>query len=87
MLVRTQSAPVDPLVSLQSMMPVIETIFQRKSDETVIVVHGDDFTFLGYPDVLDKILTDMRTWWAQTELETLTKHRANKQKQKIGQQT
>jgi hypothetical protein len=29
----------------------------------VIVVHGDDFTFLGYPDALDELLTDMKTWW------------------------
>jgi hypothetical protein len=38
-------------------------VFHRESDETVLVVHGDDFTFLGYPDVLDELLTDMRSWW------------------------
>ena len=38
-------------------------VFYRESDETRLVVHGDDFTFLGYPEVLDEILKEMKTWW------------------------
>ena len=38
-------------------------VFYRDSDETIIVVHGDDFTILGYPDSLDKLLADMKAWW------------------------
>jgi hypothetical protein len=38
-------------------------VFHRESDETTLVVHGDDFTYLGYPDVLDEILENMRSWW------------------------
>ena len=38
-------------------------VFYRESDGTRLVVHGDDFTFLGYPEALDRILKDMREWW------------------------
>ena len=31
-------------------------VFYRDSDETRFVVHGDDFTFLGYQEVLDELL-------------------------------
>jgi hypothetical protein len=38
-------------------------VFHRDSDDTMLVVHGDDFTFLGYPESLKDILTQMKEWW------------------------
>ena len=29
----------------------------------MLVVYGDDFTFLGYPDVLKEVLKQMQEWW------------------------
>ena len=37
--------------------------FNRESDETSLVVHGDDFTFLGYEGVLEGLKTELATWW------------------------
>ena len=37
--------------------------FYRASDETSLVVHGDDFTFLGYEDSLKEIESAMSKWW------------------------
>ena len=38
-------------------------VFHRESDETTLVVHGDYFTFLGYPESLNEILKQMKAWW------------------------
>ena len=38
-------------------------IFRNDETETTLVVHGDDFTFLGYPEELDSIRAHMETWW------------------------
>jgi hypothetical protein len=38
-------------------------VFHRESDDTSLVVHGDDFTFLGYPGSLQEILAQMKSWW------------------------
>jgi hypothetical protein len=38
-------------------------VFYRESDEARLVVHGDDFTYLGYPEVLDEVLKHMKEWW------------------------
>ena len=37
--------------------------FYRASDETSLVVHGDDFTFLGYEESLDELETELSKWW------------------------
>ena len=37
--------------------------FYRESDEKSLVVHGDDFTFLGYEGVLEGLKTELATWW------------------------
>jgi hypothetical protein len=37
--------------------------FYRESDDTSLVVHGDDFTFLGYPESLNDVLKQMKDWW------------------------
>ena len=29
----------------------------------MLVVHGDDFTFLGYPESLEGVLAEMKSWW------------------------
>jgi hypothetical protein len=38
-------------------------VFHRDSDDTTLVVHGDDFTFLGYPEELERVLKEMKNWW------------------------
>ena len=38
-------------------------IFRNDETETTLVVHGDDFTFLGYPEELESIRAHMETWW------------------------
>ena len=37
--------------------------FCRASDETSLVVHGDDFTFLGYEEALEEMKTELAKWW------------------------
>ena len=37
--------------------------FYRSSDETSLVVHGDDFTFLGYEESLDDLETELSKRW------------------------
>ena len=38
-------------------------MFYRQSDETRLVVHGDDFTFLGFEDSLKEIEIELARWW------------------------
>ena len=38
-------------------------VFYRPKDHTRLVVHGDDFTFLGVPNALDEMLRCFRKWW------------------------
>jgi hypothetical protein len=38
-------------------------VFYNPVSETRLVVHGDDFTFLGYPEELEYILKKMREWY------------------------
>jgi hypothetical protein len=38
-------------------------VFYNEDSETRMVVHGDDFTFLGYEDELHKVLRDMEDWY------------------------
>ncbi len=38
-------------------------VLYGQSDDTVLVVYGDDVTFLGYPEALGEILEQMRAWW------------------------
>ena len=37
--------------------------FFDEESETRLVVHGDDFTFLGYPEQLEKIEEQMKEWY------------------------
>ena len=37
-------------------------LFYNKQYDIRLAVHGDDFTFLGYPEVLDEVLKEMRTY-------------------------
>ena len=37
--------------------------FERKSDGVACVVHGDDFTFEGPPEALEKVADDLRKVW------------------------
>ena len=39
------------------------TVFHRESTGCRCVVHGDDFTFLCYSDVGEKVVDDMRSWY------------------------
>lgn len=38
-------------------------VFYRSEDETSLVVHGDDFTFLGLSESLKELEAQMRDWW------------------------
>ena len=38
-------------------------VFWREEDEALLVVHGDDFTFLGEPRALGEIRAAMEGWW------------------------
>ena len=38
-------------------------VFYNEDSETRMVVHGDDFTFLGYEGELRKVLRDMEDWY------------------------
>jgi hypothetical protein len=38
-------------------------VFYREADETRLVVHGDDFTYLGYPEALEEVRVQMQSWW------------------------
>ena len=38
-------------------------VFYNEQTETRVVVHGDDFTFLGYEDELQKIKKKMEEWY------------------------
>ena len=37
--------------------------FFRPSDDTSLVVHGNDFTLLGYEDSLEELKTELSKWW------------------------
>ena len=38
-------------------------VFHREEDDAILVVHGDDFTFLGLPKELKEIRKCMESWW------------------------
>ena len=38
-------------------------VFYSEKDETRLVVHGDDFTFLGYPEKLKEVEEKMKEWY------------------------
>ena len=40
-----------------------DDIFFDEETETRLVVHGDDFTFLGYPEQLERIERKMKEWY------------------------
>ena len=38
-------------------------LFYNEKDETILVVHGDDFAFLGYPECLQEVERKMEEWY------------------------